>query len=155
MNAPRVNVCIWGCCRNVLLLQVHPDDALKSTLYAATWPLAAAERARGASLAGGMQGYLSCAMGWPLPARHRWHRARRNRSWGWDVSGFMPLGLPQYLLRFAPPDGSRTQCQEKAALGQVMLRASLLLIHFAHFVSCIPAGLKPSRDRCKQLVISC
>lgn len=110
-------------------------------------------------MAAGMQGHLIYAMGHPcmVPVARGTKEQVLRLTLSW-VCAFGPP--PCYLLGFDSPNTSRThlsaQCQECAALEQVVVRASLLLIHIAHFILVLfLLGLNQPGTDVNRLVISC
>lgn len=105
-----VNAYIWGSCRNVLLLSLR-------VLFN---PPPCSKMHRGTSA-------VQCDI--PCPCS-----ASATKLEGTGAGAGIYLGLspwvPWSLLGFVPPSGIGMPC----VLGQIIFRASLLLLYFAHFI---------------------
>lgn len=108
MNAPGVNVSIWGCCGNVLLPQAHPDGSSSLLSVPQSDPLLQRGEPEGLCWLEGCRG--SSALQWDVPCLHG---AGDTGHKGTGPGAGKCLGScfwasPWYLLGFDPPNASRT-----------------------------------------------
>lgn len=159
MNAPAVNVCIWGCCRNVLFLRGHPEGVFSlHSLCPDLTPCLQPGEPEGLCWSEGCRG--TSAVQWDGPCLYgRGDTGHKRTSAGAGMCpGLCLWAFPWYLLGFDPPHqpDPSARCQQRAALGQVVLRTSLLLIHFAHFILVLfLLGWNQAGTDVNRLVISC